>query len=80
MTTTRVVVRTRKTKAVIAGVGSTLTALMTALATATVVLEDDAVDLSEITTITAAAVTLVATVYAVWRVPNTPVVTEKRTY
>jgi hypothetical protein len=62
----------RTAKAVVAAIGSTLTALSTAAATASVVLGDDKIDLGEISTITTAVVSLVATIYAVWRVPNQP--------
>lgn len=56
-------------KAYAAAIGGTLTALTTALATAQVVLADGAVDLSEISTVALAVVTLATTVYAVWKVP-----------
>lgn len=57
-------------KAVVAGIGSTLTALMTMLATISLVLDDDAVDVTEYGTLTTAIASLVLTVWAVWRVPN----------
>jgi len=57
-------------KAVVAGIGATLTALMTMWATVSVAAQDDAFDVGEIGTLTTAAVTLVLTVWAVWRVPN----------
>lgn len=57
-------------KAWVAGIGATLTAVTTALATVQLVLADDAINLPEISTLTTAAVSLLATVYAVWRVPN----------
>lgn len=68
-----VVVRTTAGKAWVAAIGGILTALTTALATATVVLDDDRVDLSEVTAITTAVVTLAATVYGVWATRNRPV-------
>lgn len=68
-----VLVRTKPAKAVVAAIGGTLTALTTAVATATVVLDDDAVDLAEVTTITTAVVTLISTVYGVWKTVNRPV-------
>lgn len=72
---------TKPTKAIVAAVGSTLTALMTALATVTLVLDDDAVDLNEVSSLATAALSLVMTIYAVWKVPNRPVETgETDTY
>jgi hypothetical protein len=41
-------------------------------------LADDAVDLTEYGTLATAAATLVATVWAVWRVPNKPVASYTR--
>lgn len=61
---------TTAAKAVVTAVGATLTALTTALATVQLVLSDDAVDFAEYGTLTTAVVTLLATVYATWRVPN----------
>jgi hypothetical protein len=57
-------------KAVVAGIGATLTALMTMWATVSVAAQDDAFDAGEIGTLTTAAITLALTVWAVWRVPN----------
>jgi hypothetical protein len=57
-------------KAVVAGIGATLTALMTMWATVSVAAQDDAFDVGEIGTLTTAAITLALTVWAVWRVPN----------
>lgn len=57
-------------KAVVAGIGSTLTALMVMWATVSVAAQDDAFDMGEIGTLTTAAITMVLTVWAVWRVPN----------
>lgn len=59
-----------KAKMWAAAAGSTLTALATAVATAQAVLDDGALDLGEYSLIATAVVTLVATVYAVWRTPN----------
>jgi len=59
-----------KAKAVAAGVGSTLTALMVALTAVQLVLGDGKVDVGEYTTLFGTAVTLVGTVYAVWKVEN----------
>lgn len=66
-------------KAWLAALGTTLTAVTTALATVQLVLSDDAVDLAEYSTLVTAAVTLAATVYAVWRVPNKVIPTRERT-
>ena len=60
----------KSAKAVVAAIGSTITALMTALATVSLVLDDDAVDVTEIGTLTTAVVALGLTIWAVWRVPN----------
>lgn len=60
-------------KAIAAAVGSTLTALTTAWATARVVLEDSALDPAEYGLIVTAVATLIGTVYAVWRTPNKPI-------
>lgn len=59
-----------KAKAVAAGVGSTLTALMVALTTVQLVLGDGKVDVGEYSTLFGAAVSLAGTVYAVWRTEN----------
>lgn len=66
-------IKTKPAKAIAAAIGGTLTAAATALATVQLVLADDAVDLAEYGTLATAVVTLVATVAAVWRVPNRPV-------
>lgn len=57
-------------KTVAAAIGSTLTALTTALAAVTLALSDDKLDFAEYGSLTTAAVTLGATIYAVWRTPN----------
>lgn len=57
-------------KAVAAGVGSTLTALMVALTAVQLVLGDGKVDVGEYSTLFGTAVTLIGTVYAVWRTEN----------
>jgi hypothetical protein len=62
--------KTKPYKAWVAGIGATLTALSTALATVSVALGDDRVDASEVGAIATAAAVLVTTVYAVWQVPN----------
>jgi hypothetical protein len=63
-------------KAVVAAIGATATAVMTAVATAQVVLDDGALDAGEYGTLTTAAITLAVTVWAVWRVPNKDTETE----
>lgn len=57
-------------KTVAAAVGATLTALTTALAAVQFALSDDKIDFAEYGTLTTAALTLGATIYAVWRTPN----------
>ena len=59
-----------KAKAVAAGVGSTLTALMVALTAVQLALGDGKVDVGEYSTLFGTAVTLIGTVYAVWRTEN----------
>lgn len=59
-----------KAKTYAAAVGGTLTALMSAVATAQVVLDDGALDIGEYGLIATAVATLASTVYAVWRTPN----------
>jgi hypothetical protein len=66
-------VKTTAAKAWVAAVGGTLTALTTAVATATVVLDDDAVDFTEVGTIATGVATLIGTVYGVWKTVNRPV-------
>lgn len=68
-----------KAKAWVAALGTSLTAAATALATVQLVLSDDAVDLTEYSTLLTAAVTLAATVYGVWRTPNKVISTRART-
>ena len=57
-------------KAVVAGIGATLTALTTALAAVQVALDDGALDAAEYGAVVTAGVVLVSTIYAVWRTPN----------
>lgn len=57
-------------KAKVAAVGATLTALAVAWATVQGALADGKLDASEVTPLIVAGVTLVATVYGVWRAPN----------
>lgn len=61
-------------KAKVAAVGATLTAILVALGPLQVALEDDKLDLGEVTTLGGALVTLAATVYGVWRTRNKPVI------
>ncbi len=70
---TYIPVKTKPAKAVVAAIGTTLTALTTAAATASVVLDDDKIDLTEVSAITTAVVALVGTVYGVWKTVNRPV-------
>jgi len=72
MTTPKLPV-TKPTKAIVAGVGTTITALVTMWATVNVAVGDDVVDAGEVGSIVTALITLGLTVYAVWRVPNAPV-------
>lgn len=60
-------------KAKVAAVGATLTALLVALGPLQDALADGKLDLGEATTLGGVVVTLVGTVYAVWRAPNKPV-------
>lgn len=57
-------------KAWVAAVGSTLTAASTAWATVTVAVSDDTVDVNEIGSLVALALSLVGTVFGVWRTKN----------
>lgn len=59
-------------KAKVAAVGATLTALLVALGPLQDALADGKLDLREATTLGGVVVTLVGTVYAVWRAPNKP--------
>lgn len=70
---------TKPTKAIVAGIGTTLTALTTALATVSVAVGDDVVDASEVGAIVTALITAGVTVWAVWRVPNLPVESDENT-
>ena len=64
--------KTTAAKAWVAAIGTTLTALTTALAAASLALADDALDLNEVSAIVTAAITAGATVYGVWRTENKP--------
>jgi hypothetical protein len=59
-----------KAKTVAAAIGSTLTAVLVALAVVQTVVDDGKLDVGEYSTLFGAAVTLVGTVYAVWRTEN----------
>ena len=62
-----------KAKAWVAGIGTVLTATTTALATVTVVLDDDVVNANEYGALAVAAATLISTVYGVYKVRNKPI-------
>lgn len=64
----RTVLTTAKAK--VAAIGTTLTAITTALATVTVVLDDDKIDFAEIGSIATAVAVAAGTIYGVWRTPN----------
>lgn len=66
-------VKTTKAKTVVAAVGTTLTALTTAIAAVNVALSDNSLDGNDYLSLAVAATTLVSTIYGVWRVPNKPV-------
>lgn len=57
-------------KAWVAALGGTLTAVNTFLATVTLAVGDDAISLEEVSSLTAAVVSLAGTVYGVWKVDN----------
>jgi fatty acid/phospholipid biosynthesis enzyme len=59
-----------KAKTVAAAIGGTLTALSVALTVVQLALGDGNIDAGEVGTLASAAVTLVGTVYAVWRTEN----------
>jgi hypothetical protein len=61
------------TKAVVAALGATLTALMAWLSAVAVYAEDDRIDLGEVAPIIGLTISLVGTVYGVWKVTNRPV-------
>jgi hypothetical protein len=63
----------RTAKAVAAAIGSSLTALASANAAVQLALEDGSLGPDEIGSVVTAVVVLVATVWAVWRLPNQPV-------
>lgn len=57
----------------VAALGVTATAITTALAAVQLALADDAVDVGEISSITAAVISAGATIYGVWRTKNQPI-------
>lgn len=62
----------KATKAIVAAIGTTATAVSTWVAAVAVVASDDAIDLAEVGAVTTATLTLAATVYGVWRTVNKP--------
>lgn len=62
----------KPTKAIVAGVGSTLTALTTLWATLSVAYESNGIDVGEYGTILTAVLVCVATIRAVWATTNEP--------
>ncbi len=64
--------KTTAAKAWVAAVGTTLTALTTALAAVSLALSDDALNMNEVSAIITAALTAGLTVYGVWRTENKP--------
>lgn len=63
---------TKPTKAIIAGVGATLTALATLWATVSVVTESNGIDIGEVGTMATAVLLCVGTIRAVWQTKNLP--------
>ncbi len=61
------------TKALVAALGATLTALMAWLSAVAVYAEDDRIDLGEVAPILGLTLSLIGTVYGVWKVTNKPV-------
>lgn len=64
--------KTKPTKAIVAGIGSTLTAIMTMWATISVAYEDNGIDIGEWGTILSAVLACAGTIRAVWLVTNKP--------
>lgn len=65
-------VQVKGTKAVVAAIGGTATAVLTWCAAVAVVAEDDRVDIGEVGTVLGATAALVSTVVAVYKVTNKP--------
>ena len=63
---------TKATKAVVAGIGASLTGLMTLWATVSTVTDNNSVDLGEWGIILTAVLTAAGTVRAVWVTTNAP--------
>jgi hypothetical protein len=61
---------TKPTKAIVAGIGSTITAITTMWATLSLVAEDNGIDAGEIGIGATAVLTCIATIRAVWQVRN----------
>lgn len=70
MVTSTPVRKTTSAKAIIAGIGNTLAAIVTAITVLNVALGDDKIDAGEVTGLVTAVLVMVTTIYAVWRVPN----------
>lgn len=66
------VIKVTAAKAVAAAIGTTLTAGTTALAAVQLAVEDGALSFDEISSTGLAIATAGATIYAVWKVRNTP--------
>lgn len=65
-------VEVKGTKAVVAAIGGTATAVLTWVAAVAVVAEDDRVDLGEVSSVALATAALIGTVIAVWKTTNKP--------
>lgn len=65
-------VETKPTKAIVAGVGSTLTALTTLWAAFSIAYESNGLDVGEYGTLLTAVLACVGTIRAVWTVTNQP--------
>jgi hypothetical protein len=61
------------TKAVVAAIGGTCTALLAWTSAVAVYAEDDRIDLGEVAPIVGLTISLVGTVYGVWKITNKPV-------
>lgn len=61
---------TKPTKAIVAGIGATLTALATLWATVSIAYESNGIDIGEYGTILTAVLACVGTVRAVWATTN----------
>jgi len=63
---------TKPTKAIVAGIGSTITALATMWATVSIATESNGIDIGEVGVITTAVLACVGTIRAVWLATNEP--------